>query len=117
MDTPRRLYIYLVSAISLQAFAWAIIDLLRSLLITPFNASSIALAMHIAIIIVSVPLYLIHWLWGQRIANRDREEREASIRTLYLYGMQAAFLGPIIASLFGDFWTSSHKALPCFEFR
>jgi hypothetical protein len=101
MDTPRRLYIYLVSAISLQAFAWAIIDLLRSLLITPFNASSIALAMHIAIIIVSVPLYLIHWLWGQRIANRDREEREASIRTLYLYGMQAAFLGPIIASLFG----------------
>ena len=101
MDTPRRLYIYLVSAISLQAFAWAIIDLLRSLLITPFNASSIALAMHIAIILVSVPIYLIHWLWGQRIANRDREEREASIRTLYLYGMQAAFLGPIIASLFG----------------
>ncbi len=105
MFTPRRLYIYLVSAISLQAFAWAIIDLIRSLLITPFNASSIALAWHIAIIIVSLPVYLVHWLWGQRIVNRDREEREASIRSLYLYGMQAAFLGPIIASTFGLVYT------------
>lgn len=105
MFTPRRLYIYLVSAISLQAFAWAIIDLIRSLLITPFNASSIALAWNIAIIIVSLPVYLVHWLWGQRIVNRDREEREASIRSLYLYGMQAAFLGPIIASTFGLVYT------------
>ena len=101
MSTPRRLYIYLVSAISLQAFAWAIIDLLRSQLITPFSSSSTALALHIAIILVSLPVYLIHWLWGQRLANRDREEREASLRSLYLYGMQAAFLGPVIMSAFG----------------
>jgi hypothetical protein len=100
MDTPRRIYIYLVSAISLQAFAWAIIDLLRSLLISPFNTSSISIAMHIAIIIVSLPVYLIHWLWGQRIVFRDEEERTASIRYLYLFGMQAAFLAPLIASTF-----------------
>lgn len=101
MFTPRRLYIYLVSAISLQAFAWASIDLIRRLLITPFNTSSIALAWNIAIVLVSVPVFLVHWLWGQRIVNRDREEREASIRSLYLYGMQVAFLGTIIASTFG----------------
>ena len=101
MSTPRRIYIYLVSAISLQAFAWAIIDLMRGMLITPLSASSISIAMHIAIILVSLPVFLVHWLWGQRLANRDREEREASLRTLYLYGMQAAFLAPIIMSAFG----------------
>jgi hypothetical protein len=101
MATPRRLYIYLVSAISLQAFAWAIIDILRGLLIAPFNPNPISLAWHIAIILVSLPVFLVHWLWGQRLANRDKEEREASLRALYLYGMQASFLAPIIMSAFG----------------
>ncbi len=101
MATPRRLYIYLVSAISLQAFAWAMIDMLRSYTITPFNTSTIAIAMHIAIVIVSVPVYLIHWLWGQRLAKRDKEELVAPIRTLYIYVMLSAFLAPIISSAFG----------------
>ena len=100
MFTPRRLYIYLVSAISLQAFAWALIDLLRAMLISPISTDAISLAWHIAVIIVSLPVFLVHWLWGQRLAKHELEEREASLRVLYLYGMQASFLGPIIASTF-----------------
>lgn len=101
MATPRRIYIYLVSAISLQAFAWAIIDIIRGLLISPLNPSPISLAWHIAVILVSLPVFLVHWLWGQRLAKRDREEREANVRTLYLFAMQAAFLAPAIMSTFG----------------
>ena len=120
MATPRRLYIYLVSAISLQAFTWAIIDILRGMLIAPFNADPKSLAWHIAIILVSLPVFLVHWLWGQRLANRDKEEREANLRALYLYGMLSRLLSShhyerirsgkhIIAVAC---WATSKKALP-----
>ena len=70
------------------------------MLISPISTDAISLAWHIAVIIVSLPMFLVHWLWGQRLAKREVEEREASLRVLYLYGMQASFLGPIIASTF-----------------
>jgi hypothetical protein len=69
MSTVRRWYIYLVSAVSLQAVAWAIIVLLRNLLITRLNPPSTLIAFPIAVILVGLPIFLAHWLWGQRLAG------------------------------------------------
>jgi len=100
MSTPRRFYIYAVSAISLNAVVWAVISLLRNLLISRFQPSRAGIAFQIAVLLIGIPVFLVHWLWGQRLANREREEREAILRRIYLYGMQSAFLIPIIDSTF-----------------
>ncbi len=98
MFTVRRWYIYLVNTISLQAVTWAIISLLRNLFI--FEIDPLAVAFQIAVVIVGLPVFLAHWLWGQRLIGKEVEERGATLRRLYLYGMMAAFLGPIVANAF-----------------
>ncbi len=100
MSTVRRWYIYLVSAISLQAVAWATIVLLRNLLISRLNPPPTAIALPIAVILTSLPIFLAHWLWGQRLAGKAVEERGATLRRFYLYGTMAAFLGPFTANGF-----------------
>jgi hypothetical protein len=107
MTNIRRWYIFLVSAVSLQAVTWAIITLLRNLLVpalgaggstVSFDASAVAL--QIAIIVIGLPLYLAHWLWAERLAVRDSQERGAVLRRLYLFGMMAGFLAPGVANTF-----------------
>lgn len=98
MSNVRRWYIYLVCAISLQGVVWAIIALLRNLFI--YGVDPIAVAFQIAVVIVGLPVYLAHWLWGQRLVQREDEERGAVLRRFYLYGMMAAFLGPFTANAF-----------------
>lgn len=100
MSTVRRWYIYLVSAISLQVVTWAIIALSRNLLISRLNPPPTSIAFQIAVILVSLPIFLAHWLWGQRLAGEVVEERGGTLRRLYLYGMMAAFLGPFAANAF-----------------
>lgn len=99
MNTARRWYIYLVSAISLNSAVWAVIALLRNLL-AGGGGEITAIAFQIATIIISLPVFLIHWLWAQRLADRDPAEREAELRRIYFYGMLAGFLGPIIANTY-----------------
>jgi len=99
MNTARRWYIYLVCAISLQAVAWAVIALLRNLL-AGGGGEVTAIAFQIATIIIALPLFLVHWLWAQRLAGREINEREASLRGAYHYGLMAGFLGPLIANAF-----------------
>jgi hypothetical protein len=111
MSTPRRVYIYVVSAISLNAVTWAVISLLRNLLISRFQPSTTGLAFQIAVLLIGIPVFLVHWLWGQRLSNRDQEEREAVFRRVYLYGMQTAFLIPIIDSTFAVLTTLLHLPL------
>ncbi|MCA9943567.1 MAG: hypothetical protein KC449_08815 [Anaerolineales bacterium] len=100
MKGIRRWYIYLVSFISLQALAWAIISLLQNLLIygrlagAAFETDS--LSWQIAIIIVTLPLFLVHWLWAQRLALQDSEEHTSWVRGFYLYGVMVSFLIPIV---------------------
>jgi hypothetical protein len=107
MTNIRRWYIFLVSAVSLQAVTWAIITLLRNLLVpslgagggtVSFDASAVAL--QIAIIVIGLPVYLAHWLWAERLAVRDGQERGALLRRFYLLGMMAGFLAPAIANAF-----------------
>ncbi|MBL8094640.1 MAG: DUF3842 family protein [Anaerolineales bacterium] len=96
MVLVRRWYVFLVCAISLQAVAWATISLLQSVLAFSdlFEATSIALQS--ALIVVGLPIYLAHWLWAQRLAGRDADERASALRRLYLYAMQAGFLVPVV---------------------
>jgi hypothetical protein len=100
MFTPRRFYIYAVSAISLNAVAWAAISLLRNLIISKFQPSITGMAFQLAVLLIGMPVFLVHWMWGQRLSKQDEEERGAVLRRIYLYGMQSAFLVPIIHSTF-----------------
>ena len=99
MIDVRRWYLYLVSAITVQAFAWALISFCRHLLLErPVDREMVAL--QLAAMIVTLPLFLVHWLWAQRLAGRDREERASFPRRLYLTGMLAAFLAPLVYNAF-----------------
>lgn len=98
MSTVRRWYTYLVCAITLQAVAWAFIALMRTLFI--FGIDPIAASFQIAVVIIGLPVFLGHWLSVQRLAGRSVEERSATLRRLYLYGMMAGFLGPFTANAF-----------------
>jgi hypothetical protein len=100
MGKVRVWYVYLVSAITLQALTWAAINLLRNLIIPGVNATRASIAFQISVIVIALPLFLAHWLWGQRSAARDLEERASLARLLYLYVMMAAFLAPLINNAF-----------------
>lgn len=95
MVSIRRWYVYLVNAITLQSVAWAFIALLRKLFLGETNDKEV-IALQIAVIVVALPLFLVHWFWGQRLAGREPDERSSFPRRLYLYGMLAGFLVPII---------------------
>ncbi|MFZ6028132.1 MAG: DUF5671 domain-containing protein [Chloroflexota bacterium] len=100
MVTVRRWYIFLVCAVSLQTLTWAGITLLNTLVPrqTPFPREQFAL--EVAIILISLPVYLVHWLWGQALARRDDEERGSLLRRIYLYAMLAAFLVPFLVKAY-----------------
>lgn len=99
MATVRRWYILLVCLISLQAVAWAAITLLGNLF-TGADAPVAATAFQVAVIVIGAPIFLVHWSWAQRLAAHDVEERESTLRRLYLYGVLASFLGPLAANAF-----------------
>jgi len=100
MSNVRRGYTYLACIASLEAVAWAVISLLRNLLAPGKFTSLEDTALQVAAIVVGLPIFLVHWLWAQRLAGRDPEERGAVLRRLYLYGTMATFLGPFIANSF-----------------
>jgi hypothetical protein len=58
-----------------------------------------ALAQALALILVGVPIFLIHWLWAQRAATHDEEEKSASIRAVFLYAILLATLVPVVQNL------------------
>lgn len=100
MSTPRRLYVFLICAISLHGVTWAVIALLRDLLPPGRLSPGQGVAFRIAVIVIGLPVFVIHWLWAQRTAFENREERGSVLRRLYLYGTLAGFLGPALYSAF-----------------
>jgi hypothetical protein len=100
MGTVRRWYLFLVATISLQAVTWALIALLRTILGVWGAPSTEAIAFQVAVIVIGLPVYLIHWLWAQRLAAADADERADPLRRLYLYGTMAALLIPAISNAF-----------------
>ncbi|NJO83415.1 MAG: hypothetical protein HC828_11735 [Blastochloris sp.] len=100
MENVRRWYLFLVATISLQSVTWAIIALLRNVLGVWGPPSTEAIAFQVAVIVIGLPVLLIHWLWAQRLAATDSEERADPLRRLYLYGNMAALLAPAVSNAF-----------------
>ena len=100
MKTIRRLYFYAVAFISIEVVIWGIISLLRSI----FTANKIVdsastLAQALSLILVGVPIFLVHWLWAQRVSAKDDEEKTATLRAIFLYGILLATLIPVVQNL------------------
>ncbi len=101
MKTVRRIYLYLVSAISLTAVVWAIILLARLVLTEQIGQGQITeLASLLAVIIVGLPIFLFHWLIAQRLAAGDQEERGGTIRRLFFGVMMGLGAVPVIANVY-----------------
>jgi hypothetical protein len=105
MANIRRVYLFVVTAVSLNAVAWALVALLRNLLTPALNPlrgnisyRTEVIAVQLAVIIIGLPIYLAHWLWAERLAHRDEEEHGALLRRVYLYGMMAVFVIPIFVN-------------------
>ncbi|MCP4539937.1 MAG: hypothetical protein GY832_22585 [Chloroflexi bacterium] len=112
MTTVRRWYVYLVNAVSLQAVTWAVIALLRNLLIPQLDPPPSAIAFEISVIIIGLPIFLVHWWWGRRLAARAQEERGATLRRFYLYGTMTVFLGPFMALVYDLLFTLMRIGTP-----
>ena len=99
MATVRRWYIYLVCFVSLQAVALAVIELLRNTL-SAFRAPPLSLAFQMAVIIIGLPVFLVHWLLARRAA-RETDERASGVRRFYLYLTLATFTGWTVGEVYG----------------
>ena len=97
MKTIRRLYFYAVAFISLEVVLWGVIGLLRSILDADNVVDSAqALAQALSLILVGVPIFLFHWLWAQRVSAKEDEEKTASLRAIFLYGVLLGTLIPAV---------------------
>src|SRR5262245_52606696 len=96
MKSIRRLYFYLVAFISIEVVLGGLISLLRSIVDDTVSGGAQALAQALALILVGVPIFLIHWLWAQRVSARELEEKSATLRAVFLYGILLATLIPVV---------------------
>ena len=99
MKSIRRLYFYLVAFISIEVVLWGLVALLRSIANDAVSGGADALAQALALILVGVPIFLIHWLWAQRASARDEEEKTATLRALFFYAILLATLVPVVQNL------------------
>jgi len=73
--------------------------LLRSIAEDTISGGADALAQALALILVGVPIFLIHWLWAQRAAARDEEEKTATLRAVFFYAILLATIIPVVQNL------------------
>ncbi len=99
MKTVRRLYFYAVALISLEVVLWGVIGLLRTVTDQLSIGAGNALAQALALVLVGVPIFLVHWGWAQNAAARDEEEQTASLRAVFLYAALLATLIPVVQNL------------------
>ena len=99
MKSIRRLYFYLVAIISIEVVVWGLIGLLRPIVDKTVSGGADALAQALALILVGVPIFLVHWLWAQRVSAREEEEREATLRAVFLYAILLGTLIPVVQNL------------------
>jgi hypothetical protein len=88
--TLRRLYLYLVSAVSLGLLAAGLALLGTTVLLFVFNDPSAQnsrtqLAGFTAMTAVALPVWAIHFWFARRYAMRDPHERASAIRRAYIY--------------------------------
>ena len=96
MRTIRRLYFYAVSLVSLEVVLWGLIGLARSAFATQLVGGGAArLAQALALILVGVPVFGLHWWLAQRAARADMDEHASGVRAFFLYAVLLATLIPI----------------------
>lgn len=98
MQNIRRLYLYAVSLVSLEVVLWGIIGLLRSFFAgEELGSGSVdRLAGALALILVGIPVFLVHWWLVQRNLQKDPEERWNRVRAIFLYLVLLITLIPIV---------------------
>ena len=99
MKSIRRLYFYLVAFISIEVVVWGLVGLLRSIVDQTVSGGADALAQALALILVGVPIFLVHWLWAQRASAREEEEKEATLRAVFLYAILLGTLIPVVQNV------------------
>jgi len=107
MRTIRRLYVYLITFISLEVVIWGVIGLVRSMVAGRLVGSGASqLASALSLIAVGVPVFLLHWWLAQRTIADD-EEHFSRVRAVFLYGALLATLIPMAQNtlaLLNRFW-------------
>ncbi len=87
----RRLYVYLVAFISLEIVLWGSIGLVRFFLSgANLGQETDSLAGALALLLVSAPVFGLHWWIAQRGAKRDISERSDRLRAIFLFGVLLA---------------------------
>jgi hypothetical protein len=99
MKSIRRLYFYLVALISIEVVLWGLVGLLRSIVDQTVSGGADTLAQALALILVGVPIFLVHWMWAQRASARDEEEKTATIRAAFFYAILLGSLIPVAQNL------------------
>lgn len=99
MKTIRRLYIYLVTLISLEVVVWALISLARSIFETGFSLSTESLAGGLAFILVGLPVFFFHWWLAKRDAEREEDERNSGVRAFFLYAAWSVLAVPVVQNV------------------
>jgi len=96
MRTIRRLYFYAVTLVSLEVVLWGLIGLARSAFSTHIvGGGATRLAQALALILVGVPVFGLHWWAAQRGARADMDEHASGVRAFFLYAVLLATLIPI----------------------
>jgi uncharacterized membrane protein len=96
MRTVRRLYFYLVAFISLEVVLWGLIGLARTMFSAHVVSGVDRLAQALALILVGVPVFGLHWWVAQHSARLDSEEHSSSLRAVFLYAVLLALLIPVV---------------------
>lgn len=101
VGTPRRFYFYSISFIATLVTAIGVTITLMSLLDTLFGGdvlldSPTELATGLAMTIVGIPLWALHWRWIQNAVASNDQERRSILRHLHLHvtsGVALALIG------------------------
>ena len=106
IGTPRRIYFYSVSFAALMMAASGASVILSTALDALFRSDGAGdfadtLAMGLALVAVGVPVWLFHWRFVRRAAERAEAERRSVFRSLYLYTTLGAAFTMLGVSAFG----------------
>jgi hypothetical protein len=97
MRTIRRLYFYAVAFISLEVVLWGMIGLIRSIFVPAvIGGNATRLAQALALILVGMPVFGLHWWVAQRDTRRDMDEHASGIRSFFLYAILLSTIIPVI---------------------
>ena len=100
MRTVRRIYFYLVTLVSLEIALWGVVSLARNILSPAYRLqNSDLLASGLALVLVGLPIFLLHWWLAQRDAARDEDERASRVRGVFLYAALLATMIPVVQSV------------------